>query len=426
MIAFEDRGNQVVLAYTPERSSVDWLDEKLAADGSYRLAWSFTLRRKDLFPAQEVDDEWDEPEVRRFVVGYLDGEYRRIRADVLGTKHDVLIDRRHRLNRKTFVAQQNISIFRRVSELSDEEVVVGGDREGAIPLEEFRRLLDEFPTTAEMRLYSYVRVTRVLREYMETMSDAEVRLAEHMERRRRRGNTIERTVAKERLPAANELELEKFTFVRNRMAEMLRDAEAYSEAEWQRTVADLFLLVFPQYLAVLQKVRVKEHYSKRPNATTRELDLVLVSASGAVDILEIKKPFANGLMSVSQYRDNHVPRRDLSGTVVQVEKYLFYLSKAGPEGEKSIEESHAGELPDALKIQITNPKAFVLSGRDDNFSDRQAFDFEFVRRKYSNVVDIITYDDLLRRLDNILLALRKRAEDAESDAGSPPLGHRRD
>ena len=414
MIAFEDREGQVVLAYEPEQGSVDWLDSKLKTDGQYRLAWTFTLKRADLYSEGDVDDEdgddGDEEAVRRFVVGAIEGKYRRIRADVLGTKHDVLIGTEIRLTRKVFIAERNISIFWRIDDASDEQIIIGGDLPQGIPTEEFRRLVAKFPTTSEMRLYSYARVTRIVREYMDTMSDAEAELAEHLERRRR-ALADGPTVAEERLPAANELELEKFTFVRDRLAEMLRDAESFSEAEWQRTVADLFLLIFPQYVAVLQKVRVKERYSRKPNVTVRELDLVLVAANGAVDILEIKKPFVNALMSARQYRDNHVPVRELSGTVMQVEKYLFYLSKSGPEGEGSIAEKYEADLPNDLSIQITNPKAFVLSGRDENFIGQQAFDFEFVRRKYSNVVDIITDDDLLRRIDNILAALRKRSRE---------------
>ena len=44
----------------------------------------------------------------------------------------------------------------------------------------------------------------------------------------------------------------------------------------------------------------------------------------------------------------------------------------------------------------------IILGRDNNFNRRQTLDFEIIRRKYSNVVDIITYDDLLRRLNNII------------------------
>lgn len=412
MIKFEDRGNDVVLAYSPDQSSAYWLDAKLDKDGSYRLAFTFTLRKQDLLPEGD-EEEVDGSDVRRFVIGVRDGEYRRIRANSLGLKHDVLIDTDFRLTRSMFIAQRNISIFSRIGELSDEEIIIGGDREGAIPAETFDQLLNAFPTTTEMRLYSHSRVTRILKEHMGTMSDAEAQLVEHFERRRH-SRAKAPTVMGERLPVANKLEIEKFTFVRERMAEMLDDSESYSEAEWQRTVADLFLLIFPQYVAVLQKVRVKENYSRNRVGSTRELDLVLVAANGTVDVLEIKKPFSNGLMSARTYRDNHVPVRELSGTIVQVEKYLFYLNKSGPDGEKTITAKHATELPDGLHVQITNPKAYVLSGRDTNFTDQQAFDFEFVRRKYSNLVDIITYDDLLRRLDNILLSLKMRATGGET------------
>jgi hypothetical protein len=408
MITFEDRDPLLILVYVPDDlRSPEWVDEKLARDGNMTISRVLTVQKMDLLDrTSELEDEDPDGVVREFVIGRLEGQYRVIRAGVLGLQHDLKIAKSVTLSRAIFVAERGISIFGRIDDLVDEQIVVGGDEEGAIPEEEFARLLRRFPTTTELRLYSSSRVARILGEYVETMTGAEAKLAEHMARRDRA--LSESTVAAERFPAANELELEKFTFVRDRIEEMLKSAEEYSEAEWQRTIADLFLLIFPQYVAVLQKVRVRERYSKKPNTTDRELDLVLVAASGAVDILEIKKPFTNGLMSVRQYRDNYVPLRELSGTIMQVEKYLFYLSKSGPDGEERIAKKYKADLPAGLEIKIANPKAFILSGRDDNFTVQQAFDFEFVRRKYSNVVDIITYDDLLRRLDNILSALRKR------------------
>jgi hypothetical protein len=39
-------------------------------------------------------------------------------------------------------------------------------------------------------------------------------------------------------------------------------------------------------------------------------------------------------------------------------------------------------------------------------SPAQRRDFDVVRRKYRNVADIVTYDDLLRRLDFVLAQLR--------------------
>jgi len=93
---------------------------------------------------------------------------------------------------------------------------------------------------------------------------------------------------------------------------------------------------------------------------------------------------------------------------MQAEKYLFYLSKSGRDGEKRITTKHVTDLPSGLEIKIANPKAIILIGRDSNLSEQEKFDFEFVRRKYSNVVDTISYDDLLRRLENVIATLTKR------------------
>ena len=310
-------------------------------------------------------------------------------------------------NKHLVESVRDISIFRRIDDLIDEQIIIGGPRPGVIPEEEFLALLHEFPTSTELTLYARTRINRVLREYLESMSDAEERLATYMERRARSRATA-RAGAHGRITVANALEIEKFSYVRDRLAEMLSDAESYSEADWQTAVADLFLLIFPRYIAVLNKVRVKEWYSKDPGATNREIDLILVAANGYVDIIEIKKPIERGLVSKRLYRDNHVPVRDLSGAIMQAEKYLFYLSKSGRDGEREIAKRHASDLPEGLEVKIANPKAVILAGRDRDLSMEEKSDFEFIRRKYSNVVDIISYDDLLRRLDNVIESLKRR------------------
>lgn len=404
MINFEDRGTQVVLSYESEWGPVTWVDDKLRTSGEVTLSHTFTMRSADLLSVVEDDEKED---IRAFIVGSVGGEYRSIRDDVLGLKHDLHISKSLRLTKSLFVAERNISIFRRIDELVDEPIIIGGAHPSAIPVDEFNRLLRTFPTTTEMKLYAWTRITRVLREYMGAMTDAEQLLADHMARRAR-SKSLAGDKLVPRLPAAKELELAKFEFVRRQLSEMLHDAEAFSEAEWQQAVADLFLLIFPQYVAVLSNVLVKERYSNPGRETKRYIDLLLVSANGEVDVIEIKKPFERSLVSRSRYRDNHVPVRELSGAIIQAEKYLFYLNKSGQDGEMYITETYRDRLPSGLEIRITNPKAFVLSGRDSNLSTEEQADFDFARRGYSNVVDIISYDDLLRRLDNVISSLHKR------------------
>ena len=44
----------------------------------------------------------------------------------------------------------------------------------------------------------------------------------------------------------------------------------------------------------------------------------------------------------------------------------------------------------------------MLLGRSNNLTDEQLFDFEIIKRQHKNIVDIMTYDDLLKRFRNIL------------------------
>ena len=62
-----------------------------------------------------------------------------------------------------------------------------------------------------------------------------------------------------------------------------------------------------------------------------------------------------------------------------------------------------------IELKITNPKAMILLGRDNDFTGNQRFDFEIIRRKYANMLDIMTYDDLLRRVGNIIEMMKRQA-----------------
>lgn len=147
---------------------------------------------------------------------------------------------------------------------------------------------------------------------------------------------------------------------------------------------------------------IKDYYTNPLKTITRYIDLLLVDSNGNVDVIEIKKPFDNCIISKSRYRDNYTPMKELSGTIMQVEKYIFHLNKWGIEGEKALSKRYKGNLPLWFKIRITNPKGIVILGRNNNLSEEQLFDLEIIKRKYSNLVDIITYDDLIHRLENLL------------------------
>jgi len=210
-------------------------------------------------------------------------------------------------------------------------------------------------------------------------------------------------------------EIDKYVLIRDTIQAWLEGEDAHTEKEWQALILNFILLIFPKYVAVLQNVTIHDYYSKLGKTGRRYLDIALVDAGGNLDIIEIKRPFDDILLGKTVYRGNYVPTKELSGTIMQAEKYLFHLSKWGVDGERHLTQTYAAELPSGLQIRVTNPKALLILGRDSKsdgssaLSAAQSFDLELIKRKYANLMDILTYDDLLRRLDRIIESLRRRS-----------------
>ncbi len=392
---FEDNGH---LLFRYESSGFYAVDPS-SIDRNLKEKGEVTFNRIFTFEANAVLDDLDQhtfsEDTRTFVLGVDDGIFYRVDRKILGLKHDLRILKGMGIDKSTFVARRDISIFRKIDALIDEPIVIGGDSENAIPVEDFEELLRNFPTSTELTHYSGARITRVLKDYFGTISDAQKKLDDYLNKRK----SIK---LPSRVEFVREYEPLKFEYIREELSEMLKNADEYTEKDWQNLIVSFLLLIFPKYVAVLQKLRVKDSYSDPQKTKYREIDLTLVDANGSIDIVEIKKPFARCLLSTGKYRDNYTPKKELSGSVMQAEKYIFHLSKWGRDGELHIVQKRKSELPPDFEINITNPKAMILIGRDSDFTGQQKFDFEIIKRKYANIIDIITYDDLLRRLDNII------------------------
>lgn len=402
MIKISRKADNLLLTYVADRfSTSQWITEKLRSDGKVTLRRTFTFTTDHLvLPASQVGDDGDTEE-HIFKLGIREEGYCRINKDILGLKHDLLLEKTIKLDPKFFVANRDISIFRKIDELTDEQIIIGGKNDGAIPLADFEQLIQIFPTTTELTHYARSRVSRVLKDYLGTLSDAENKLNAYLAKKKRLVTTSKNSIL-------GNFELQKFEYIYDELKGILKDVDGYSEKDWQKKILELLLFVFPKYIAVLENVHIKDFYSQQARVTNRFIDLMLVDANGNTDIIEVKKPFANALLSRNKYRDNHTPRIELAGSVMQAEKYIFHLSKWGQAGELEIFEKRKSELPAGIELKITNPKALILLGRDNDFTGGQRFDFEIIRRKYANMVDILTYDDLLRRLENIIIMMKRK------------------
>ena len=190
-----------------------------------------------------------------------------------------------------------------------------------------------------------------------------------------------------------ESELHKYKAIYEKLITMLDSENNYNEKQWQAEIIQIILLIFPKYLHAFDEVTITDTQNR-----SRRLDYLLVDSTGNIDIVEIKKPFNSSIVTKRTYRDNYIPMRELSGTVMQIEKYIFYLNKWGKKGEERLTDEFKEKIPQNFNIQITNPSGIIIMGREIGLSKEQLLDFEVIKRKYKNVVDIITYDDLLNRL----------------------------
>jgi hypothetical protein len=411
MITFAVDQDGLILKYSSEFRGNAWIWEELKTHGEVTISRVFTLERGYLI--EEPGDDQNEEFEYQFRFAKRDGAYHRIKGQVFSIPNDVLIaDSGITLERKLFVAERNISIFRRLAEVigPDRDIVVGGSQSGSIPVDIFEQLLRKFPNSTELNHYANARVSNIIGEYFDGTRDFRTQYETYLNRRK----TVVSTPPfhpRELLQA----EIVKFELIRNTIKEWLETSEGRTEKEWQKMLLSFILLIFPKYVAVLENVQIEDHYSIPGTTSNRFIDIALVDANGNLDVIEIKRPFDDVLLSKTRYRDNFVPTRDLSGTVMQAEKYLFHLSKWGVAGEAKLSKKYGEQLPPGMSIQITNPKALLILGRDRKpdggtaLDQHQAFDLEVIKRKYVNMMDIITYDDLLRRLDNIIASLSHRA-----------------
>ncbi len=410
----------VVLEYEATLQGNAWIMEQLKT-GEVEISQVFTFISDDLIekPTQdEIDD--DSPFTYRFRLASAGASHYLIAGRKLGIDQDVLIAKSGvEWRRKLFVAERNISIFKRISKLipDAEEILIGGKRDDAIPIEVFEDLIAQFPNTYELNRYAEARVTNIIGEYIEPKRDFRAQYEVYLSKRKSPRSDVP-LQAKELLTT----EIEKFQLVRDTLKAWLKAGDK-SEDEWQKQLLAILPLIFPKYIAVIEKLPIEDRYTTKGKVIHRQIDIALVDVGGNIDVIEIKKPEQNILLRKTRYRDNYVPTGILSGTIMQAEKYLFHLSKGGRASEDKLTEKYKTVLPPKLEIRITNPKAMCILGRDrkdnghDAFDEGQRADLEVIKRKYTNMIDIITYDDLLRRLDNIIASLKRRKNHGLDDTG---------
>ena len=340
-IKIEKKGPKLLLHYSPDRNDA-WIDERIQNDETIHLKCSsngigaFVFEKGDLVKKIEnsqiasefTDDIGESNHIWIFKLGVKEKGYYRIPARIVASKNDVLIHASVDIKIDFFVASVlNTRIVPIIDKMIKTCLVIGGDAENAIPIDEYNAIIKKLPSREELHLYAQSRIEGVLAEYVPDVRESSIELSEYIRRRYKRvksqlGNVHSRVNLS--MKYLMEMEYTWIEFTLKRLKELLHDVKNFTEHQWQKEIEDIILLLFPWYTAKVSQLRISE--SLEEYNLYRLIDLALVSMTGNVDIVEIKRPENSQLLSRKpNYRGNYIPSRDLSAAVMQAEKYLENL-----------------------------------------------------------------------------------------------------
>ena len=389
-ISFEREDKELILCYSPEMGT-DEIADRLSSGKEVWIKHTFVVNKSLLRDSDSSDYE----DNLRFCIGSVDDSYTLLNPEVIKTDHKFFFSNDIKLKQSMFVAYRNISILRKIDALVERDIYVGGswDAKGGIPFEAYQSLIESFPKTAELDKYANSRIALCIKEYFPECDKCE----QIYERFLAKGKCLHSVSGKN-----DEIELAQFSAALEELKQLLNNGAGINEADWQIRIRDILQLLYPKYILCTREITFSgiDGYDKRP-------DFVLVDANGYVDILEIKKPDVRILTKQASYRNNYVPVREFPGAIQQIEKYIFCMTSI-EKSQREVKNKLVALLPETITPEIVNPQGILIAGRSKGFNPQQKRDFELIKRQYKHVADIMTYDDLVARFENIVMSLKKR------------------
>lgn len=400
MINFEKVDNLLLLVYKLNSGEVEWVEQELNNDGIIRLKQTFIFKKEDLYELNKNKG------VVKFKFGKLTNGYYSVSRDILNSSFDVYFDKNIELHFKYFqYPHGNKAVidnyFKTISNIIDkrDKLYIGGAI-ADISYEDFVEIIKSFPSYYERDLYSKSRIYQVLENYFDISTNFSKKLEIYRDKNKS-------TIFNNSLNELDNYEFIKYQSILEKLKNMLEQVDKYSENQWKKEIIEIITFIFPKYIYCLDEIQFN---IKESNKKSEKVDMFLISNNGSVDLIEIKKPNAGYIISNSRDHDNYYATSFLSKTEMQLEKYLYNLNKLGYDSSKKIYEKNKLKFDKygikSENFKIINPKGILIIG--NSASEDKKGDLEIIKRIYSNIIDIITYDDLIKMLENTVNAIRRR------------------
>ena len=162
--------------------------------------------------------------------------------------------------------------------------------------------------------------------------------------------------------------------------------ETKGNDSWQSWIYNNRWLFGTQYGQIIQKEKVG--FDNIP-------DFLLLTADGFLDVLEIKKPSSPVLVDDSSHQGNYRWSSETSEALAQANNYLDHTNSNHLAISQRIREKYN------LEINAIKPRAIILIGKSDKWSNKKRECFRSLNRLLHGV-EVVTYTDLLRRGQNLI------------------------
>jgi hypothetical protein len=167
----------------------------------------------------------------------------------------------------------------------------------------------------------------------------------------------------------------------------------HGESWWQTFIREKILIIQQGYIKAVEKMNVSIGNTKFP-------DFSLVTHDSYLDILEIKKPDTN-LLKLDSSRGNYHADTELSRAIIQVENYIENISAYKDAVRSYILDNYK------LNLKVVRPRGIILAGNSGSFTtQKEKDDFRLLAHGLKNIT-IVTYDELLIRLNNYIKVLEE-------------------
>jgi hypothetical protein len=188
----------------------------------------------------------------------------------------------------------------------------------------------------------------------------------------------------------------------------------HAESWWQNYIQSRILIIQQGYIRPIEKMNIAIGNTKYP-------DFMLVTYDNYLDILEIKKP-DTPILKVDNSRGNYHWDVEISRAIIQVENYLEHVTNNSTQVRAFIKDTYD------LELKVVRPRGFILAGNSKEFTtQKHRDDFRLLSHGLKNVM-VITYDELLIRLENyinVLKAYRPEAPEPVARGGQREIASTR-